>query len=210
MLWQYWEDTDLLTGIVLCIHPANERLHYIAKSSLIGLTHTPNAPYSQELCLIFHTLLCLVNDQFSPYLTGLLHWFNGAEIILSLPQYQWSSGEQSEETKCINLPGIHYITPTKQSTSKLFRFQGIHCSLNLYQWNHIRNRFDLLFLHHKHRHKCVHLYHEIWAAIVCLFTSEASSTLLHRLDMLPWKHKTFTHVLTRSSGYFSVCTTRLD
>ena len=32
------------SGIILCVHPANERLCYIVTSSLIGLAHTQNDP----------------------------------------------------------------------------------------------------------------------------------------------------------------------
>ena len=32
------------TGIILCLHPANERRRYIVTSSLIGWVHTQNDP----------------------------------------------------------------------------------------------------------------------------------------------------------------------
>ena len=38
-----------LSGIILYMHPANERLHYIVMSSLIGWEHIQNDP-----CLILH------------------------------------------------------------------------------------------------------------------------------------------------------------
>ena len=45
---------DKFAGIVLCIHPANERRRYIVTSSIIGWVHTQNSPWVWHLCLL-HT-----------------------------------------------------------------------------------------------------------------------------------------------------------
>ena len=39
------------TRIILCVHPANERLHYAAISSLIGWAHTQNDPCNTRHCI---------------------------------------------------------------------------------------------------------------------------------------------------------------
>ena len=37
------------TGIILCVHPANERWRYSVAPSLIGWAHTQNDPYGYKL-----------------------------------------------------------------------------------------------------------------------------------------------------------------
>ena len=46
----HWSTLELIyhTGIILCMHPANENWCYIVTSSLIGWAHTQNDPWSQS------------------------------------------------------------------------------------------------------------------------------------------------------------------
>ena len=64
------------TGIVLWMHPANERRRDIVTSSFIGWTHTQNnlCNTSHELCPQFSQNCCFDTDRFYQYPSGFIHW----------------------------------------------------------------------------------------------------------------------------------------
>ena len=95
-----WAQQNVSIGIILCMHPANERLRYIVASSLIGWVHTQNEPC---YLLSLHTLCgmhcsmpllhhpCIINDLFIPKIFSqsvFCHFVFLQTILNSMHKYQ--------------------------------------------------------------------------------------------------------------------------
>ena len=71
-------EETLDTGIILCMHPANERRRYIVTSPLIGWVHTQNEPWDVTACHIkldktYHCFKNLSTCESIQYKNAILH-----------------------------------------------------------------------------------------------------------------------------------------
>ena len=67
--------TDLVSGIILCVRPANEILRYIVTSSLIGWAHIQNDPWMFVCkCTRNFTLIVSIKIWFTTYFCVATTW----------------------------------------------------------------------------------------------------------------------------------------
>ena len=98
--WQNFHEANALhlkPGIVLCMHPANNRRCYNVTSSLIGCSHTHNDPCKTHISISLSTMMSWHGNAYWPFVRGFFHWWisltkgQQCEAIMYLLFLSWTS-----------------------------------------------------------------------------------------------------------------------